>query len=113
MKERHIGFAGDRAGQERLAAARRTEKQRAFGDARADVKKFLRVAQKLYNLFEFFFGFMNARNVIERHLFLACAIREFGLRLTERHGAAVLAANLTHQKINKTGNQQKRNEIVE
>ena len=44
-EERHIGFSGDRAGQQRLAGARRPDQQHAFWYAPAEPLELLRLAQ--------------------------------------------------------------------
>ena len=49
-KERHIGFAGDGAREQRLARAGRSDQQHAFRNAAAELLKLLRVAQELDEL---------------------------------------------------------------
>src|SRR5579859_2844919 len=52
----HIGFAGYRAGEQGLAGSRRSDEQHAFRDSSAELLELLRLAQKLNNFFQLFFG---------------------------------------------------------
>ena len=67
-EERHIGFAGDGAGEQRLAGAGRPDQKHAFGNAAAEFLKLLRVAQKLDQLLDFVLGFLDAGDVFEGDL---------------------------------------------
>ena len=69
-KERNIRFTCDRSGQQGLARSRRPHQQHAFRDASAELLEFLRLAQELDDLFQLFFGFIDAGDVFERHFFL-------------------------------------------
>ena len=51
-EERHIGFAGDGAREQRLAGAGRADEQRAARDAPAELLEFLRIAQELDDLLQ-------------------------------------------------------------
>ena len=59
----HACLARDRAGQQRLARARRTDEQHALGDARAEVNEFRRLFQKVDDLLQFLFFLVRAGNV--------------------------------------------------
>ena len=69
-KEGHRSLAGDGARQEGLAGAGRTDQQHALGNAAAQLLEFLRLAQELDDLLELFLGLFDARDVLERDLFL-------------------------------------------
>src|SRR5437763_992110 len=60
------GFTCDGAAQQRLASARRADKQHAFGNARAERGKLLRVLQEFDDFLKFLFGLLNAGDVLER-----------------------------------------------
>ncbi len=67
-EERNARFARNRAREQRLTGARRSEQQHAFRNARAERLIFLRILQELDDLAELFFRFVDARDVGERHL---------------------------------------------
>ena len=69
-EERHVGFAGHRAGQQGLAGSRRPDQQHALGNAAAQLLELLRLAQELDDLLQLFLGFIHAGDVLERHLLL-------------------------------------------
>ena len=69
-EERHVRFAGDGAGEQRLAGAGRADHQHAFRNAAAELLEFLRVAQELDELLHFVLGFLDAGDVLERDLVL-------------------------------------------
>ena len=69
-EERHVGFAGDGAGEQRLAGARRADQQHALRDAAAEFLKFLRVPQELDQFLDFVLGFLDAGDVLEGDLVL-------------------------------------------
>src|SRR4051812_33284752 len=49
-EERHIGFARDRARQQRLTGARRPNQEHPFRDTSAQLLEFLRLTKKLNDL---------------------------------------------------------------
>ena len=65
MEKRHVRFPGDRARQQSFAAPRRTQKEHALGDPRADIEKLLRIPQKFDNLLELLLGFLDTGDVVE------------------------------------------------
>ena len=69
-KEGHVGFAGHCARQQSLAGSRGADEQHTFGDAPAELLKFLRLAQELDDLFQLFFGFVNSSNIFESDFLL-------------------------------------------
>ena len=64
-EERHIGFAGNGAREQRLAGARRADQQNAFRNASAEFLEFFRVAQELDEFLHFILGFLDAGDVLE------------------------------------------------
>ncbi len=66
VEERHIGFAGDGARQQSLTGAGRANQQRAFWDFAAEALELAGVLQEFDDLAEFFLGFIDARDVLER-----------------------------------------------
>ena len=69
-EERHIRFAGDRAGEQRLTGSGRADEQHAFRDAAAELLELLRIAQELDELRHFVLRFFDAGDVLERDLVL-------------------------------------------
>ncbi len=96
-EERHVGFAGDGACDQRLAGAGRTDEQAATRDAAAKALEFLRVAQEFDDLFKIGFRFIDARNVLERHAAMPLG-QEFGARLAKAHGTSRPRLHLAHEK---------------
>ena len=60
-EERHVRFAGDGPGEQRLAGARRADHQHALGNAPAEFLKLLRVPQELDQFLHFVLRFLDAR----------------------------------------------------
>ena len=104
-EERHVGLAGDGAGEQRLAGARRAHQQHALRNAAAELLEFLRFLEELDDLLQFFFRFIDARDVLERHLLLR-ARRELRLALAERQRLVAAALHLAHEEQPEADNQQ-------
>ena len=96
-EERHIRFAGDGAGEQRLAGARRTDEQHALRDAAAEPLEFLRIAQEFDDLFQFFLGFVDAGDVFERHAAGALG-EQLGAALAEAHRLAAAGLHLAQEE---------------
>ena len=62
-EKRHLGFAGDRARQQRLAGAGRTHHQDAFRDLAAKFLEFARIFKEVDDFDHFLLGFLHSRNV--------------------------------------------------
>ena len=96
-EERHIGFARDGAREQRLARSRRADQQHAFGNAAAETLEFLRIAQELDDLLQFFLGFIDAGDIFERD-----AARSFGQQfraaLAEAHRLAAARLHLAQEE---------------
>src|SRR5579884_1988987 len=69
-EKRNIGFSGDSARQQRFTCARRSNQQHALGNAPAELLELLRLAQKLDNLLQLFFGLIHAGHIFKGDLFL-------------------------------------------
>ena len=69
-EERHVRFAGNRAGEQRLAGSGRADHQHAFRNAAAELLELLRVAQELDELRHFILRFFDTGDVLERDLVL-------------------------------------------
>ena len=70
-EERHIGFAGDGAREQRLAGAGRADQQRALRNLAAEALEFVRVLQEVDDLDEIFLGLIDAGDVLEGDAALA------------------------------------------
>ena len=97
-EERHLGFAGDRLGEQRLAGARVADHQHAARDAPAQLLELGRVAQELDQLADLFLGLVTARDVRERDRIVGF-VEHARLALAERERAAAAAAlHLAHEE---------------
>ena len=96
-EERHVRFAGDRTGQERLTCTGWADKQHAFRNLAAKALEFLGVAQEFDDFFQFLLGFFDAGDVAEGD-----AAGPFGqqpcLGLAETHRLAAAALHLAHEE---------------
>src|SRR6266404_1995249 len=81
-EEGNIRLAGNRARQQGLARSRGAHHQNPFGNPAAKLLKLLRLFQELNNLLQFFLGFFDAGNILERHALLLIA-KQFRPRLTK------------------------------
>ncbi len=111
-EERHIGFARNGAGQQRLAGSRRADQQNALGDAAAQPLKFLRIPQELHDLFEFFLGLVDAGYVLERHP-AGTFGQKLGAALSEAHRLAAARLHLAHDVEPNCNEQQHRKPVDE
>lgn len=66
-EEGHIGFAGDRAGEQRLAGTRRTDEQHATRNLAAETLELLRITQEFDDFLEILLGLVDTGNVFESH----------------------------------------------
>ena len=89
-KERHIGFAGNRAGEKRLTGTGRTDKQHTARNAAAQALELAGIAQELDYFLKVLLGFVDAGNVLERHLAMRFG-EKLRARLAEAHRAATAA----------------------
>ena len=64
-EERHAGFSGDRAGEQRLARARRPVEQNAFRNSGAERLELLRVGEELLDLVQLLDSFVDAGDILE------------------------------------------------
>ena len=103
-EERHVRFARDGAGQQRLAGSRRADQQHALGNAPAQLLELLRLAQELDDLLQFFLGFLDAGNVFKRHLLLLRGVQA-GAALAEAQGLVPAALHLAHHEDPEPGQQ--------
>src|SRR5690606_27571944 len=83
--------AGDGAGEQRLAGARRADKQRALRDLAAKTREFLRVAQEFDDLLQLFLGLVDAGDIIEGHPAMLFG-QQLGAGFAEAHRPAAPAA---------------------
>src|SRR5262245_31745759 len=69
-EKRNVGFASNRAGQQRFASSRRADEQYSLGNATAQLLELLRLAQEFDDLLEFFLGFLDSCHVLKRDFLL-------------------------------------------
>jgi len=88
----HACLARDRAGQQRLARARRADKQHALGDARTEVDELARRFQKVDDLLQFLFFLIRTGDVRERRGALVVPAGLKRRRAEFRHAVAAASA---------------------
>ena len=96
-EERHIRFAGDGAGEQRLAGAGRADEQHALRNASAETLELRRVAQEFDDLFKIVLRLVDAGDVLEGDAAMALG-QQLRLRLAEAHGLAAAALHLAHEE---------------
>ncbi len=106
-EERHIGLAGDGAGQQGLAGAGRPDQQQALGDLAAEALEFLRILEEFDDFLEFLLGFVDAGDVLEGDA-TVLLVQQLGARLAEAHGLAAPRLHLAHEKDPYADEQQER-----
>ena len=111
-EERHAGFAGDGAREQRLTGAGRADQQHALGDARAERGELLRVLEELDDFGELFLGFIDAGHVGEGDGDLAAG-EQAGAALAEAHGLRVRALRLPHDEQQEETEEEEREEVQE
>ena len=112
-EERHVGLAGDRARQQRLAGARRADEQHALGNAAADARVLLRVLQELDDLAQLVFRLVDARHVPEPHLDVVFGGVDLRAAARERHHAAFGAAHAAEEEAPERDEEEERNDPAE
>src|SRR5262249_50987796 len=96
-EERHVRFTGDGAREQRLARSRRAHQQHAFRNASAELLELLRLLQELDDFLQLFLRFVDAGDILKRHLLLR-ARRQLGLALAERQRLVAAALHLPHEE---------------
>ena len=90
-EERHVGFAGHRAGEQRLAGSRRSDEKHALGNASAELLELLRLAQILDDLLQLFLGFVDTGHILEGDFLL---LHREQARAALAEGESLVAARL-------------------
>ena len=96
-EERHVGFAGDGAREQRLAGAGRADQQHAARDAPAELLELLRIAQELDDLLQILLRLVDAGDVVEGDAAMALG-EQLRLGLAEAHGPAAAGLHLAHEE---------------
>ena len=96
-EERNVGLAGDRAREQRLAGAGRTDQQHAARNAAAESLELARVAQELDDLLQVELGLVDAGDVLERHAAMRLG-QQLGAALAKAERLAARALHLPRQK---------------
>ncbi len=111
-EEGNVGFAGDGAGEERLAGARGAHEEHALRDAAAQLLELLRFLEELDDFLELFLGLVDAGDVLEGDLLLG-ARGELRAALAEREGLVPPALHLPHDEDPEADHQQDGRPVVE
>ena len=96
-EKRHIGLAGHSLGQQRLAGARRADKQNALGHYGAHAAVFIRIVQEIHDLLQRFLGLLLPGHVgkglarLSGHVHLGVTLAH-----AEGHHIAAVAHALLH-----------------
>ena len=96
-EERHVGFARDRARDQRLAGAGRADQQHAARNPSAEALEFAGIAQELDDLLQVLLGLVDARDVLERDAAMRLG-QHLGARLAKAHRLAGAALHLPRQE---------------
>ncbi len=96
-EERHVGFAGDRARDQRLAGAGRADQQHAARNPSAEPLVLSGIAQEFDDLLQILLGFIDAGDVLERHAAMRLG-QHLGARFAEAHRLAGAALHLPRQE---------------
>ncbi len=96
-EERHVGFARDRARDQRLAGAGRADQQHAARNASAEALEFSGVAQELDDLLQILLGLVDAGDVLEGDAAMRLG-EHFRARLAKAHRLAGAALHLPRQE---------------
>src|SRR5436853_4694958 len=96
-EERYVGFAGDRAGEQSLAGAWRSDEQDALRNTAAKLLEFLRILQELDDFLQLFFGFVGPSNVLKGG-FLLLRGKETSAGLAEAESFVAAGLHLAHQE---------------
>ncbi len=111
-EEGNVGFAGDGAGEQGLAGARRSDEQDALGDAAAEALELLRLAEELDDLLELFLGLIDAGDVLEGDLLLLHG-EQAGADLAEAHGLVAAGLHLAQEEEPEAEEEGERGELDE
>ena len=85
-EEGDAGFTRDRAGEQRLAGARRADEQRALRNLAAELGKFARIFEEFDDFLKLFARLVDAGNIVEGHAALLLG-EHLGAALAEAHRA--------------------------
>ena len=96
-EERNVGFARDRARDQRLAGAGRADQQHAARNASAEALEFSGIAQEFDDLLQILLGFVDAGDVVEGDAAMRLG-QHLGARLAEAHRLAGAALHLARQE---------------
>src|SRR5579864_7501688 len=109
-EERHVGFAGNRARQQRLARAGGSDEEHPLRNTAAEPLELLRLTQELDDLLELLLRLVCAGDVLERDLFLR-GRRELRAALAERQGLVPAALHLPHDENPEADHQEDRRPV--
>jgi hypothetical protein len=96
-EERHVGFPGDRPGQQRLARARWSHEQHALGNPPSEPLILPRVPEEVDDLDQLGLRLVDAGHVLEGGLQLL-AVVDLGLRAAEGQGLGRPATHAAHDQ---------------
>src|SRR5690606_37855706 len=96
-EEGYIGFAGNGAGEQRLAGSRRSDEEHPARDLAAQPLEFLRIAQELDDLLQILLCLIDAGNVLEGDASMRLR-QQLRLRLAEAHRPSGAGLHLTHEE---------------
>jgi hypothetical protein len=96
-EERHVGFARDRARDQRFTGARRADQQHAARNASAKPLELAGITQELDDLLQILLGLVDAGDILERHAAMRLG-QHFRTRFAEAHRLARAALHLPRQK---------------
>src|SRR5439155_17607260 len=96
-EERHVRFAGNRAGEQGLAGSGRAYQQHAARDTPAETLEFSGIAQELDDLLQVLLGLVDPSHVLERHATMGLS-QKLGAALAEAERLAARSLHLPRQE---------------
>ena len=97
-QERNACFTGNRTRQQGFTGSRRAYQQNALWNARADLRKFLRIFQKFYDFFQLRLFLIRTCDILECHMAFV-VLRVLDARLAKLHGTASSAISAAEHHI--------------
>ena len=110
VEEGHPCLAGNGAGQQGLARARRANQQHSLGDAGAQGQEPLRVLEELDDFLEFLFGLVHSRHIVEGNGG-AVEGQHPGPAASEAEGLVVASLGLAHHEQDQAAEEDQRQEV--
>ena len=100
-EERHLGFTGNRLGEQGLSGARRAHEKGTLGDFRPEFGVLVGVLEEVHDFLEFFLRAIHARHVVEGHVGALSLFEDLGFGFADVEDLAsawCTTSEATHQE---------------